>query len=126
MFLNSTPEKSNTLVEQASQTADQAIKASHQSANEALDSLAGAMQDLRHQATPVLERASGQVSDMAHRGMDSVRETTHQLRLKAEHASEGTVNYIKNEPVKAILIAAATGAALMALINLISHSRDRH
>jgi ElaB/YqjD/DUF883 family membrane-anchored ribosome-binding protein len=124
MFLNSNSEKSGTLVEQASQTADNAIQSSRQSANEALDGLASAMQDLRQQATPVLERASGQVSDMAHRGMDSVRETTHQLRAKAEHASETTVNYIKNEPVKAILIAAATGAALMALINLISHSRD--
>jgi len=124
MFLNSNPEKSSTLVEQASQTADEAIKSSRQSANEALDSLANAMQDLRQQAAPALERASGQVSDMAHRGMDSVRETTHQIRVKAEHVSDSTVNYIKNEPVKAILIAAATGAALMALINLISHSRN--
>jgi len=124
MFLNSTPDKPSTLVEQASQTADQVIKSSQQVANEALESLADAMQDLRHQATPLLDRASDQVSAMTHRGMDSVRETSHQLRVKAEHASENTVNYIKHEPVKAVLIAAATGAALMALVSLISRSRD--
>ena len=34
------------------------------------------------------------------------------------HASDLTVNYIKDEPVKSILIAAATGAALMGLVSL--------
>nr|MDP2190402.1 hypothetical protein [Rhodoferax sp.] len=61
----------------------------------------------------------------AQRGVDSVRETSQQLRDKAQQASATTVNYVKHEPVKAILIAAATGAALMALISLISHSRGR-
>jgi ElaB/YqjD/DUF883 family membrane-anchored ribosome-binding protein len=35
------------------------------------------------------------------------------------------VQYVRAEPVKAVLIAAATGAALMALVGLMSRSRDR-
>ena len=46
------------------------------------------------------------VSAMAHRGMDSVRDTSHLLRVKAEHASDSTVNYVKDEPIKSVLIAA--------------------
>ena len=61
-----------------------------------------------------------QVNTMAHRGMDSVRETSHQLRAKAAHASENTVNRIQHNPVKSMLIAAVTGAGLMALVHLIS------
>jgi len=125
MFLNKPVEQSSSLVEQASQSADQAIKSTQQAANEALQNLSEAMQDLRHQATPMVERAADSVSAFAHRGVDSVRETSHQLRVKAEHASESTVNYIRHEPVKSVLIAAATGAALMALISLVSHSRNR-
>jgi hypothetical protein len=34
--------------------------------------------------------------------------------------------YIKHDPVKSVLIAAATGAALMALISLVSDTRKRH
>lgn len=117
---------SASLVEQASLSADHAILASQQAANDALKSLAAAMQDLRHQATPMLERASDQVSSLAHHGVDSVRETSHQLRLKAERASESTVAYIRHEPVKSVLIAAATGAALMALISLVASSRSHH
>ena len=63
---------------------------------------------------------------MASDARDRLMDTSHQLRLKAEHASESTVNYIRHEPIKSILIAAATGAALMALISLISGNRHRH
>lgn len=68
--------------------------------------------------------AADQASALAHRGMDSVRDISHQLRLKAEHASDSTVKYIKEEPVKAVLIAAATGATLMALVTLVARSRS--
>jgi len=119
-------DKSASLIDQASHSADQAIRATQQAANHAVDSAGNALQDLRHQTTPILERASEQVSAMAHRGLDSVRETAHQLRLKAEHASDTTVGYIRQEPVKAVLIAAATGAALMALVSLVARSRDRN
>jgi ElaB/YqjD/DUF883 family membrane-anchored ribosome-binding protein len=126
MSLTPTAEKSSTLIDQASQSADQAIRATQQAANHAVDSAGNALQGLRQQAAPVLERASEQVSAMAHRGLESVRETTHQLRIKAEHASDTTVGYIRQEPIKAVLIAAATGAALMALISLVARSRDRN
>ena len=125
MFLNKSLEKSSSLVDQAAQTADRAVKSTQQAANEALESLADAVHDLQHQATPLLGRATDQVSALAQRGVDNVRDTSRHLRLKAVHASDNTVNYIKDEPVKSILIAAATGAALMALISLISRASDR-
>jgi ElaB/YqjD/DUF883 family membrane-anchored ribosome-binding protein len=126
MLLNNPVNESGNLVAQVSDSADQAIKSTQQAANKAVDSLSATMQDLRHQATPVLDRAAESVSDYARRGANSVRETTQQLRNKAGQASESTVNYIRDEPVKSMLIAAATGAALMALVSLLSHSRARH
>jgi ElaB/YqjD/DUF883 family membrane-anchored ribosome-binding protein len=124
MFPTPSTEKSGNLVDQASRSADQAIRSTQQAANGAVDSAANALQDLRHQATPIAERTSEQVSAMAHRGMDSLRDTSHQLRLKVAHASDSTVGYIREEPVKAVLIAAATGAALMALVSLVARSRN--
>lgn len=75
---------------------------------------------------PMLTRAAEQATAMAHRGIDAVREGSQQVRDKAQRASENTVQYIKDEPVKAVLIAAAAGAALMALVSLVSRSRDRN
>ena len=60
------------------------------------------------------------------RSAEALRETSAQVRERALRAQDSTVGYIRDEPMKAILIAAATGAALMALIGLMgrSHRRD--
>lgn len=81
--------------------------------------------DVLAQAQPLLSRASEQASALTHRGVDSVLDMTHLIRNKALRASDDTVDYIKDEPVKAMLIAAVAGAALMAVVSLFSRSRDR-
>ena len=53
-----------------------------------------------------------------------MRDSSQQLREKAQLASESTVAYVKDEPVKSMLIAAATGALLMGLVSLMGRSRD--
>ena len=73
----------------------------------------------------LLGRAAEQASVLAQRSLDAVRQSKEQLREKALRASDGTVAYIKDEPVKAMLIAAATGAALMALVGLLSRPYRR-
>lgn len=78
--------------------------------------------------TKPLEQLNGHVehaSSLMHRGMESVRHTSQQLRDDARRAGDNTVTYIKQEPVKSVLLAAATGAALMALVNLASSWRHR-
>ena len=80
-------------------------------------------QDLRQQISPLLARAGEQASVLAQRGVDAVRDRSLQVREQALRASDNTLNYIKDEPVKAVLIAAAAGAVLMALIGL---SRRSH
>ena len=73
------------------------------------------------------QRAASQALDSMGRtlesGVERVREASHQVRDGASRASEGTVNYIRHDPVKSVLIAAATGAALMALVSLLTRSR---
>lgn len=79
-------------------------------------------QDLQQQISPLLARAGEQASAMAQRGVDAVRDRSLQVREQALRASDNTLNYIKDEPVKAVLIAAAAGAVLMALIGLLRRS----
>ncbi len=125
MLINKPLETSNHMAEQAAQSADQAIKSTQRAANQALNSLSDTVQDIQHQASPLLNRASEQASALAQRGLDTLRDGTANLRDKAQQASDSTVSYIKHEPVKAMLIAAATGAALMALVSLMSRSNGR-
>jgi ElaB/YqjD/DUF883 family membrane-anchored ribosome-binding protein len=121
--IGSTP---NALADQAAASADDAIKSTQRVANDALDGLAGSVQDLRQQAAPLLNRVGERAEELAHRGADVLRDSSQQLRDKALHASDSTVNYIRDEPVKAVMIAAAAGAALMALMSLISRANGRN
>jgi len=119
-------EQSNGLVDKAAQAADDAIHATQRAADNALEGLADSVQDARRQAAPLLNRASEQASALAQRGVSALRDTSQGLRDGAVQASDRATLYVKEEPLKAMLIAAATGAALMALVGLLTRSRDRN
>ena len=125
MITNSLSGQTNALTDRAAQSADSAIKSTQNVANDAFDSLSGTDKDIRDQAAPMVNRATEKVGELATRSADAVRESTRQLRQTAADASDATVNYIKDEPVKSILIAAATGAALMGLVSMMGRSRGR-
>ncbi len=114
------------LVDQAALSADNAIRSTQRAANNALDGLAGTVQDVRRQVTPMINRATEQASALAQRGMDAVRDTSQQVRERAVRVSDGTVGYIRDEPVKSVLIAAAAGAAVVVLAGLLGNSRGRN
>lgn len=113
----------STVADQAATRADQAIKSTKTMTNDALDSLSDSVHSASQRVSPLLNRASEQAAALAQRSMDAVRNSTQQIRDKAMHASDTTASYIRNDPIKSVLIAAATGAALMALVSLLSRSR---
>ena len=126
MITNANTQHSDNLADRAASSADHAIRSTQYAVNGALNNLAANVEDQRHQTAPLLDRASGQASALAHRGADSLRHTSQYLRDSARQSSDNTKSYIRDEPVKAVLIAAATGAVLAALVNLLGHSRNRH
>ena len=111
------------MADQAADRANSAIRSTQNVANTAFDRMSDKVEDVRSSAAPLLNRLSSQAEAAARRSADAVRETSAQLRERAMQASDTTVSYIKDEPVKAVLIAAATGAVLMGLIALMSRSR---
>ena len=92
-------------------------------ANTAMDAIAESVDDARAQAGHVLNRLVADAEKMTRRGVAAARDGSQQLRDQASRATDTTLDYIKDEPVKSVLIAAAVGAALMGLITLVSRSR---
>jgi len=118
-------QKAASVADQAADGASSAIRSTQTATNQAFDRISDKVDDLRDQAAPAINRFSTQAEALARRGVEAVRDTSAQLREKALQASDTTVGYIKDEPVKAMLIAAATGAVLMGLIGLMTRSRHR-
>ncbi len=78
----------------------------------AADALSNKVDDIRSQAGAA-----------ATRGMDALRDSSRQLRETAGRATDSTIAYVKDEPVKAVLLAAATGALLMGFVSLLRRAR---
>jgi ElaB/YqjD/DUF883 family membrane-anchored ribosome-binding protein len=120
---NPTDPTTSTVADQAAGKADQAIRSTQRMANDALEGLSDSVNSAGQRVSPLINRATEQASALAQRSMEAVRQTSQQLRDKAMLASDTTASYIRNDPIKSVLIAAATGAALMALVSLVSRSR---
>ncbi|HEY6599092.1 MAG TPA: hypothetical protein VIZ30_07260 [Pseudomonadales bacterium] len=124
-----TTPSTNTTIENAAdaaaQATDQVIRSSQRVANRTLDKVADTVDEVRTQAEGAMNRLSGDAERLMRRGADKVRDGSQQLREQALRATDSTAAYVKAEPVKALLIAAAVGAALMALISIGSrNTRD--
>ncbi len=126
MFANQTPEVQNKLVDQAAASADQAIRSTQRVANNALSGLAGTAQDLRDQAAPMVDRVAERASALAHQGVDTVRERSHQLSESAHRVADGTRSWVREEPVRSLLIAAAAGAVVVALLTAMGRTVPRN
>lgn len=113
--------------EQVGQRADEALQTARRAADGAIDALQHKVDDINDTVPGALGRAAARVDEITRRGIERARDTGAHLREEATRAGDRTVAYIKDEPVKSVLIAAATGAAVAALVTLLARSRNsRH
>ncbi|WP_090142468.1 YqjD family protein [Limnohabitans sp. DM1] len=78
--------------------------------------LSGKVSDVIDEARPVLHRIADRVSDtaqeLAQKGKDAAHEAQEQLEIGAHRVRENAEHYVQNAPLKSLLIAAGTGAAV--------------
>lgn len=120
-----TEDQTQAATDRATDAAEHAVHASRRVANDALDHVESAIHSARANVQPAISRLATQAETLARKGLDAVKDGAYQVRDRATSLSDVTARYVKEEPVKAVLIAAATGAALMALLSLMQSSRHR-
>jgi ElaB/YqjD/DUF883 family membrane-anchored ribosome-binding protein len=91
---------------------DEAIRTSQEAAHHAVDRLADGA-----------ERLAANTDRLAQRSAEALRESSLHLRERARHAADSTVVHIRQEPLKAVLIAGAVGAVLGLLFSMTGRSR---
>jgi len=111
--------KTTTVTNEAAHTADAVIQGAHS----ALDKLQNGVDDLAAAGPAALSRAAAQMEELTRRTLARASEASHQVRERAHRAGDATVGYIKDEPVKAVLIAAAAGAVAAGLFAWLSRSK---
>jgi ElaB/YqjD/DUF883 family membrane-anchored ribosome-binding protein len=102
-----------------------ALKAAERDAHAAIDSAVDGLATAYGEAKPLLSRVSQRARDYAHDGYDAAREQAAALRERSQKAVDSTRGYVQDEPIKSLLIAAAVGAAVIALVEVVRIRRNR-
>lgn len=106
------------VVDKSAEAAQQALSSSRGVANRTLDGLSSRVDSARDVAAPAVQHAVERTQQLGHQTMDLVRNGAQQLRDQAQHAKDASVVYVRQEPLKSVLMAAAVGAGLMAIATL--------
>lgn len=91
---------------------DEVIRNGQEAAHHAVDRLADGA-----------ERLASKTDRLAQRSAEALREGSQHLRERARHATDSTIVHIRQEPLKAVLIAGVVGAALGVLFSVMGRSR---
>lgn len=70
---------------------------------------------MRQHVLPQARRLASEAETATRQGLESLRESSHELRLRANAAGEAGLRYLRDEPLKPVIIAAVAAGALMAL-----------
>ncbi|MES2184723.1 MAG: hypothetical protein V4505_09260 [Pseudomonadota bacterium] len=106
--------------------AEKAIEATRGFANEAIDKAGNKVRDMRGSVDPLVDQISQKVQQLANRSAEFASDAKGRAQEKLSKYADVTGRYVAEQPMKSVMIAAATGAAIAALIVLASRSNDRN
>ena len=113
------------LADEANKTANDAIESTRAYAQNAVNATGEKVRDLRREAEPTVEQIAARVQQAVQRGLDAASTTSARAQRRLEQAADVTGKYIADQPMRSVLIAAAAGAAITALIVLASRRSPR-
>jgi ElaB/YqjD/DUF883 family membrane-anchored ribosome-binding protein len=110
----------NNFTKHAASGVDTAANRLHDGIHAAEDKARGLGADAAERADSAVNDAQGRIKD----GIQDVKRAVKQARDGISNSTDSIIAYTQENPVKALLIAAASGAALWTLARLLATSRD--
>jgi ElaB/YqjD/DUF883 family membrane-anchored ribosome-binding protein len=118
-----TPGVATEVGERMASRTDEALNSVKRAASNTERSLQAGLDGLRDTVPGAVTRAAAQAEDLTRRGLEHARHAADEARHRAADLGDRTVHRIQDEPVKAVLIAVAAGAAATLLVQWLSRSR---
>jgi ElaB/YqjD/DUF883 family membrane-anchored ribosome-binding protein len=120
--LNDFANKGQALADKAADKLQSGIRDAKQGVSAAASSASNKVESMRSGAGPALDKASDKAQGLLSQGIDAVSDATRRAQDFASDTQDSIVTYTRQKPVKALLIAAAAGAALITLMRAFSSS----
>lgn len=117
-------QQAHDVTDAAADRVQSGIRSTDHAANKMLDKAGDKVDELKSDAAPLLDKVNDQAQKLIQQGREVYNDTAKKVRDRAVDVSDVAVGYTKDEPIKAMLIAAAAGALLMGLMSMMARSRD--
>jgi ElaB/YqjD/DUF883 family membrane-anchored ribosome-binding protein len=117
---NDLANKGQAFADKAADKVQSGIRDAKQGVSAAATSASNKVEAMRSGAGPALDKVSDKAQGLFSQGIGAVSDATRKAQDFASDAQDSIVTYTRQKPVKALLIAAAAGAALITLMRAFS------
>lgn len=107
------------------QTAGKAVDSTRDYANQALDKAESKVRDLRGDVDPLVDMLATKAQKLARQSLDMAVEAKEKAQQSLTRYANVTTQYVSEQPVRSVLIAAAVGAAVALLVTSL-RQRNRY
>lgn len=111
--------------DEALQTAERAVDNTRAYANDALDRAEDKVRELRGSVDPMIDALATKAQRLARQSLDIAAEAKDKAQQSLSRYATATTQYVSEQPVRSVLIAAAVGAAVALLVSA-SRNRNRY
>ena len=116
--------QSKETVDLAAAKARDALDSTRQAVDWTIEKAADKVDDVKAGTAEAIDKASGMANAVASKAKDQFDTVKSQVRAQTANLSAQVADYTATDPVKAMLIAAAAGAVLMAVLSMMVRSGD--
>jgi ElaB/YqjD/DUF883 family membrane-anchored ribosome-binding protein len=127
--LEKAEDAASTYGKQIANGVENAVDSAHDAAQSALSNVATKLDAIHDQAKPAVDRFVARGKDAADSAITGTREAGERAKKVVSRYASACENYVTEQPMKSVAIAAAAGATIAALLLLSrnrSNQRARH
>ena len=121
---NDAVSRGHAIVDKAADHLQGGLREAQHTADAGASALSNKVDTIRRNAGPAMEKAVDATDGLLTRSLNAVADASRNMRAKVADTQDSIVGYTTDNPVKELIIAAATGAVLVSLIRALGTSRD--
>lgn len=106
------------------QSAGKAIDSTREYANDVLDKAESKMREFRGNVDPMVDMLASKAQILARQSLDIASEAKERAEKSLKQAADVTTRYVSEQPMRAILLAAAVGALMALLVSTVRSNNN--
>lgn len=114
-----------TTSEDLANTATRTLDSTREYANDALDKAENKLREFSSNIDPTVNMLASKAQKLAQQSFDMASEAKERAQQQLKRAAGATTQYVAEQPLRSVLIAAAVGAGVALLISA-TRNRDRY